>query len=397
MDKRCSKLFLFIVLISTIILIISLSFITNYNLSVEDIYGDRSALGDMNIVYQRKKGLYETDKIIISKDNEEIKKYEKEGCRGFSISSENIENRHLLESINDKSDIWEDENEIVTVSLFNSSYSYNQNEITVEINIKNKKTKKVEEYNINIDNIIDYDMEYKLLPIKNNNNIYLSVISSVYNNNNLENNEIYSQTYLSLYKLNLSTQQSQCIINKSYDPNEMYTDGNIGFVKNNISYFVVSMGDENNKEKRTCLFTFNVITKDIKIIDLQIGSESVTNYFLNDNEVLLSCEEDKANKTVKILTIDLNTNKIKNINEINVKSSDNNNKNILDIRVYKNKIYLVINDQTLDDYSENNMPRDVNCYIYVVDEENNNTLYIGKIKEKYIHNVSFAILKKEEI
>ena len=93
----------------------------------------------------------------------------------------------------------------------------------------------------------------------------------------------------------------------------------------------------------------------------------------------------------------LNTNKIKNINEINVKSSDNNNKNILDIRVYKNKIYLVINDQTLDDYSENNMPRDVNCYIYVVDEENNNTLYIGKIKEKYIHNVSFAILKKEEI
>ena len=54
----------------------------------------------MNIVYQKSRGSYETDQIIISKNKEEVKKYVKAGCRGFSVSKKNIENRDIFQYIN---------------------------------------------------------------------------------------------------------------------------------------------------------------------------------------------------------------------------------------------------------------------------------------------------------
>ena len=73
MDKRFSKIFLITVSLAMILIIFSLNFIVEDDLDIEDISGDRSALGDMNIVYQKRKGMYETDNIIISKDDEKIK------------------------------------------------------------------------------------------------------------------------------------------------------------------------------------------------------------------------------------------------------------------------------------------------------------------------------------
>ena len=42
----------------------------NEEITMEDLCGNRNALGDMNIVYQKSRGSYETDQIIISKNKD---------------------------------------------------------------------------------------------------------------------------------------------------------------------------------------------------------------------------------------------------------------------------------------------------------------------------------------
>ncbi|WP_322395784.1 hypothetical protein, partial [Clostridium perfringens] len=143
-------------------------------------------------------------------------------------------------------------------------------------------------------------------PMRDNDNIYLAIISSVYDDSIQDENksqddeqDMYKQTYLSLFKLNLSSQKSKCILTKSYDPNEMYTNGDMGFVKDNVTYFVTHIKDEVSKEINTCLFGFNIITKEINIINLGIGNQNITNYSIDGNEVLLSCDVDPISKRVK--------------------------------------------------------------------------------------------------
>ena len=408
MDKRFSKIFLVTVSLAMTLIVISLSFITKDTIEIEDISGDRSALGDMNIVYQKRKGMYQTDSIIISKDNEIIKKYAKEGATDFSLSKENIDNRELLQYCNDKNNICETEDEIASVSLYNTYSPYNGDEITVYIDIKNKKNSKIQNYEIVIDDTIDTNAEsiYQALSIRDNDNIYLAIISSVYDEDFIEDEsklldnemEIYKQTYLSLYKINLSSKQSKCLITKSYEPYEMYTNGEVGFVKDNVAYFVTHIKDEISKEINTCLFGFNIITKDIDIINLGIGNQSISNYYVNGNEVLLSCEVDQVSRTVKNLVLDLNSKKIININEIDVKSNEEYNRCILEMRRDNDKLYLIIGDYKDEDYLEYDYGYiDVDYYIYVINEKDNKTLYSGKVTEKNIYSMAFGIIKNEEL
>ena len=52
MRKSISKIFLIAISISMVLLIILLSFFMNEEITMEDLCGNRNALGDMNIVYQ---------------------------------------------------------------------------------------------------------------------------------------------------------------------------------------------------------------------------------------------------------------------------------------------------------------------------------------------------------
>lgn len=407
MDKRISKIFLITVSLAMILIIFSLSFITKDKIDIEDISGDRSALGDMNIVYQKRKGTYETDNIIISKDKEKIKKNVKEGVTNFSISKENIDNRELLQISNDKSNICETDDEITNVSLLNTYSPYNGNEMTVYIDIKDKKSSKIKNYEIKIDDTINVsgDSIYQALPMRDKDNIYLAIISSVYDDNaqdenKLQDNEedIYKQTYLSLFKLNISSQQSRNILTKSYDPNEMYTNGEVGFVKDNVAYFITHIKDEITKEINTCLFGFNIITKEINIINLGVGNQNITNYYIDNNKVLLCCDVDQTSRIIKTLVVDLDNKKIISTNEIDVKSKGDYNRYVLEARRDNNKTYLVMCDYKDDDheYYGNGSP-DMDYYIYVINEKNNEILYTGKIKEKIMYNIAFGIVKDEEL
>ncbi|MEW9079122.1 hypothetical protein [Terrisporobacter glycolicus] len=407
MDKRISKIFLITVSLTMILIIFSLSFITKDKIDIEDVSGDRSALGDMNIVYQKRKGMYEADNIIISKDNEKIEKNVKQGITSFTISKENIDNRELLKISNYKSDICETDDEVTNVSLLNTYSPYNGDEMTVYIDIKDKKNSKIKNYEIKIDDTINVNGNsiYKALPMRDNDNIYLAIISSVYDDSEQDKNkpqdneqDVYKQTYLSLFKLNLSSQQSKCILTKSYDPNEMYINGDVGFVKDNVAYFVTHIKGESSKEINTCLFAFNIITKEINIINLGVGNQNITNYSIDDNQVLLSCEVDPISKRAKTLVVNLDSKKIISTNEIDAKTKDDYSRYILEMRCYNDKTYLIMCDYKDDDYVDggNGYP-DIDYYIYVINEKNNEILYTGKIKEKIMYNIAFGIVKDEEL
>lgn len=408
MDKRFSKMFLIIVSSAMILIIISLRLIINDKIYIEDIFGDRSALGDMNIVYQNRKGMYETDNIIISKSGERTKKYVKEGVLNFPISKENLDNRELLQFSNDKSNICETEEETTVVYLFNTYSTYNGNGMKVHVYIKDKKSSTIKNYEMAIDDNINVneDSIYKVLPIRHGNNIYLAIISSVYNEETLEENKelsneanMYKQTYLSLFKLNLSSQRSKCILTKSYDPSEMYINGDIGFVKDNVAYFVTKIKDDTSDKMNTILFAFNIMTKDIDIINLEIDDQNITNYYINNNEVLLCYDENMIiSKKIKTLMVDLDRKKVIKKNEVDTKSKDNYNRYILDMRRDNDKIYIIMGDYRYDDsINYGYEAQDTYYYIYVINEKNNEILYNGKIKEKIIYNVAFGIVKDNEL
>lgn len=407
MDKRISKIFLITVSLTMILIIFSLSFITKDKIDIEDVYGDRSALGDMNIVYQKRKGMYETDNIVISKDKEKIEKNVKQGITSFTISKENIDNRELLKISNDKSDICEIDDEVTNVSLLNTYSPYSGDEMTVYIDIKDKKSSKIKNYEIKIDDTINVNGNsiYKALPMRDNDNIYLAIISSVYDDSEQDEikvqeseQDVYKQTYLSLFKLNLSSQQSKCILTKSYDPNEMYTNGDVGFVKDNVAYFVTHIKDESSKEINTCLFAFNIITKEINIINLGVGNQNITNYSIDGNQVLLSCDVDTTSKRAKTLVVNLDSKKIISTNEIEVESKSDYNRYILEMKRDNDKTYLIMCDYKEDNYVDRgNGSPDVDYYIYVINEKNNEILYTGKIKEKIMYNIAFGIVKDKEL
>ena len=166
-----------------------------------------------------------------------------------------------------------------------------------------------------------------------------------------------------------------------------------GFVRGNVCYFLVNMKNKKNGEMETCLFAFNVITKDVNVTNLKIGNKEITNYYVDDNEVLLSSEVDDESEKLQIITVNLDTYNVKKVNEINVTCREDKNKNIVEMREDKNKIFIIMSESSYD----GSFDADMNYYIYVINKENNKNLYKGKIKEKNIENIDFGILKKEEI
>ena len=85
-------------------------------------------------------------------------------------------------------------------------------------------------------------------------------------------------------------------------------------------------------------------------------------------------------------------------NEIDLKVKDEYSTDILEMRRDNNKTYFIIGNYKYDDYlGYDNSSSDIDYYIYVINEKNNAILYSGKIKEKNIYNVSFGIVKDDEL
>ena len=168
MKKDISKIILIVSVIGMILVGISLTSMYKSDVVVNDVYGSRSSLGDMSILLQKRGGVFKTDEILISKENETLNKFVKQGDRLMNLTKDNIENRDLFKYQHNKSLIFEDENSIGIFNSYIEGYDDNQRKMLGTVNIKNKESGNTESFEIDMGNSIDINKEYtqQILPVK---------------------------------------------------------------------------------------------------------------------------------------------------------------------------------------------------------------------------------------
>ena len=148
MKIKLSKIILIVSVAGTILVGICLANIYKTDIVVNDVYGDRKELGDMNILLQKTGGVFETYAILVKKNGESINKFAKQGSQLLNLTKENIDNRYLFQFEHDGNLLFEDE---ITVGMANVSPSTiidNKEKMAANIEIKDKKSGKIESYEI---------------------------------------------------------------------------------------------------------------------------------------------------------------------------------------------------------------------------------------------------------
>lgn len=413
MNKNLGKIFFSIVFVGIIFIGISLFNLDKNNVQLEDIHGNRNALGDMNILLQSKKGFYETDEIKINKDNVSIKRMAKQGLDYFNLTKRNINSREILESLNipftDNSRfILDDEEKIVSVDLSND-YIFEEDsyELIASIKVKNKKSDKVESYVIPMDESYDEDngMLSSVPILKDKDNIYIVILYSNFKeaeyNGKISENQ-YGRTLLDLYKVNLSSKKSKHILSKEYDGKDMYLpkqNESVAFSNKNKSYFFINKKDNSTGDYKSSLLEFDVISKEINTIELGTKHDDIEKYYVDDNRALImsngGSEEGSKDKgldhgQVRAILVNLEDKKVEYINHINL-NINGEGQYILQVRRKDGKIYIVTEEY------EPECAKGKNSYcIYVLDEKENKLLYKGKINQRTSYRVNAGIVTEEE-
>lgn len=417
MNKNIGKKFLSIVGIGIVVVGISLFNIGKNKVEVEDLEGKRSELGEVSILFQSNKGMYETDEIKIDKDRTSIDSMAKQGIDNFNLSKKNIDGREVLEDVSNgyadyTNALLEDEDKLASVSV-TSGYDLDDNYHTyANIKIKYDDSDEVESYEISLgdQNIDGYSLIYSSVPISiDKDNMYIVTFGSYYSNEYIEQIESaqyeeyaddrFNKTVLNLYKVNLSSKSSKHILTKEYEGKEIYIKQSVCFANNKKAYFLVNEkdGEENYTHS---LFEFDVFSKEINIIDLGIKEnhteENIRNFSVDDNKLLLITMEDVKNSESTRLDlrgtiVDLKNFKVKQIEDININTLY---EEILQVRSINGKIYLI----TFETGGKKSEDTGYNSYyVTIFDENTNDLLYKGKIKQKTSYMTKVGIVKKDEL
>ncbi|MBQ6631462.1 MAG: hypothetical protein IJH55_04920, partial [Romboutsia sp.] len=96
--KKISKIIFILVLVLMLITTIALGIMNKKEYKLIDISGNKKELNDINVLFQEKAGFYNTKEIILSKDNNKVKNFQKEVYDYIIPTKENKENRKLIES-----------------------------------------------------------------------------------------------------------------------------------------------------------------------------------------------------------------------------------------------------------------------------------------------------------
>ena len=412
MKKDISKIILIVSVIGMILVGISLTSMYKSDVVVNDVYGSRSSLGDMSILLQKRGGVFQTDEILISKENETLNKFVKQGNQLMNLTKDNIENRNLFKYQYNKSLIFEDENSVGIFNSYIDGYDDNQRRMIGTVSIKNKESSDVESFEIDMGNSIDINKEYtqQILPVKKEGDIlYVATMYSYYTysepKESMENNQFTQNncdsTHLNLYKLNLAEKTSRQVLSKEYNGSDLSINGNYGFAYNDKAYFIVDKKRETLDGYNTNLFEFDIKSKEINLIDLGSDSEGIdiADIIENDEILLLSqsTETDsygKIERKIRALLVDLNNRTLKYNYELDMDysmgelSSDR-------FRRYDNKIYAVSSlYYKRTDYEQN---RDLPYTFYVFDEKGGKKLYEGNIEINSNYSVNMGIVNKDEI
>ena len=407
---KLSKIILTVSVVGMILTSIFIANIYKTKIIVKDVYGNRSALGDMNILLQRTGGVFETDEIIINKYNESISKFVKQGDRLFNLTKENIDNRDVFQFEENENFLFEDEDSIGMAGVLASVIIDNKEKMVADIKIKDKKSGKIEKYEIDMGDPININGDYTCasLPVKKEgDNLYIVVMYSyfdyksgeVYADNSKLLPEYSTSKNLSLYKLNLSNKTCKQIINYDYEGKEISLSKEI-FSYDDKAYFLVNKKDDKSDDYVTNLLSFDVKTKEINLIDLGVKDDYITKACTVDNDELLLLatptvdgNPDGMNGNIKGILVDLKNNKLNNTYKLDMKYNTSFT-HMSRIRLYNGKIYAVS-----DGYVEqkNEDVYETPYIFYVFDEKNGKKLYEGNIEINSNYRVNIGIVTNDEI
>jgi len=408
MNRNIGKKFLSVICIGLLVIGISLFYLGKSNDEVEDLQGKRSELGDVNILLQNNKGMYETNEIKIDKDNISIDYMAKQGMNGFNLSNKNIEEREVLEAsssgtIDYQNVLLEDEDRLASVYVASKFTSDDDNELFANIKLKYNDSDKIESYEIPLGDRYDESQGvlYSSVPISiDKNNIYIATLVSYYSLEDAEkmengdyneeyNGDYFKNTVLNLYKVDLSNNSSKHILSKEYNGKDIHIKPSVCFANNKKAYFLVNEKDDEGYKRS--LFEFDVFTKEINIIDLGIKEDFIRNFSVDDNKLILLDIKKNNSKYIRGTMVDLKNSKVKHLKDININAHC---EEVLQVRRINGKIYIITvenGDKTSEDTGYDSY------YFTVVDENTNKLLYKGKIKQKTSYMTQVGIVKKDEL
>lgn len=410
MKIKLSRIILIVSVLGMILISIFITNIYKKDIVVNDVYGNRSALGDMNILLQKTGGVFETDEIIINKDSESINKFVKQGDRLSNLTKENIDNRYVFQFEENEKFFFEDEKSIGMARVLANTIIDYKEKMTTEIKIKDKKSGKIESYEIEMGEPINTNTDYRYtsIPVKKEGDyLYLVVMYSYFDYNSSEEfvddskllPRYVESTNLSLYKLNLSKKTSEQVISLDYYNKEIVLGKEI-FSYDNKAYFLVYKKDNNSDDYVNNLLCFDIKTKEISLIDLGLKDTYITRACSTDDDKMLLLSipvvngyADGSNGNIEGILIDLKNNKINKTYKLDMKyntSYDYMNR----IRLHNGKIYAVSKWYVEQD-------QEYICetpYIfYVFDENNGEKLYEGNIGIHSNYRVNLGIVTNDEI
>jgi len=408
MNRNIGKKFLSVICVGLLVIGISLFYLGKNNDEVEDLYGKRSELGDVNILLQNNKGMYETNEIKISKDDISIDYMAKQGMNGFNLSKKNIEAREVLEAsssgtIDYQNVLLEDEDRLASVYVTSKFISDDDNELFANIKLKYNDSDKIESYEIPLGDRYDESQGvlYSSVPISiDKNNIYIATLVSYYSLEDAEkmengdyneeyNGDYFKNTVLNLYKVNLSNNSSKHILSKEYNGKDIHIKPSVCFANNKKAYFLVNEKDDEGYKRS--LFEFDVFTKEINIIDLGIKEDFIRNFSVDDNKLILLDIKKNNSKYIRGTMVDLKNSKVKHLKDININAHC---EEVLQLRRINGKIYII----TVETGGKTSEDTGYDSYYFTVfDENTNNLLYKGKIKQKTSYMTQVGVVKEDEL
>lgn len=406
MNKKTSKIILFttmgLIIMSTIALGVNIK--DDYGL--EDISGSKESLDNVNIVYQKKVGAYRTKEVKLSKDETVVSEFDKAADLHLPFTKLYKEERDFYsESLSRTKYNYEYED---IIGFLNTERIYGDKLLDLEFKVKEKniKTNKENEYRLNISekNVDGKYSAWPGMPIKYNGELYASVIwtdeavESVYSAN--------KETWINIYKLDLDNEEVELIDSIEFkNKDELKKLGYPSFTYNNKFYIAKDTYDNTGvgetKVARSFI-TYDLETKKFDSIDMTKNVSPGQNYSMDNIEgrvaYISSFNERYDERTLSISTLNLESDKFIKENEIyNIEIPEEGyDYSLLDIRCVNGKLYAVINGYEKPDLEEGREQYNKN-YVYVIDENTKEVLYIGLIKEKLNADINLDIVLDEEL
>ncbi|MGL6106404.1 hypothetical protein [Romboutsia sp.] len=437
MNKKLAKTILAVTITSMAVIIVSLEIFNKEDYKLIDINGNKEEIEDMVVAYQERQGLYKTTQVNISKDNIDVENYCKEMPRNLSLSSFNKNNRDVLETAYYEEGSYKDDKSIINiqVDIDYDYYKLDTKKIKYEAYIKEKdlETNKTIEKIISLESNFEYHQDADIwnfaAPIKYNGEVYLAMTSTMKSSTTDEvEDDSKTGCFIEIYKLDMKNKTSQIIFSERVsEPSQEYNINGV-FVNKNSFYFIKEIRDKNEINVKSELLEYDLETKKLTSIEMfkddlyykdfndlsyesrnsDVSGRSPFRYQLEDNKVnFIKNIYDSSKKEINIYinTMDLETKNIIYDNEkytikldnpsFKYKIEDVNNYGIRKFRNINDKLYIV-----LSAYSDGNSiisPTSSTNYLFIVDEETKETVYIGELPKEKGEYENISILKEDEL